>query len=143
MATAKSKKSTAKKQVKKTVVTPKAETAAPSPASVATATIDETPKRRGRPPGSRNKSGNRSTGKKSAGRPAATEFLYSLSSVIVPTDDLGLGSPVRTGSVIGPFPDEAAAIEAAMAEIGTQTDIQVTLYRDYRKGMIEVKTRLV
>jgi hypothetical protein len=93
---------------------------------------------RGRPPGSKSK-----TAKRGAGRPAATQFLYSLAQP-APVDDMGLpdNAPKKV-EVIGPFNSEDAAIADAMAAIGAQSDIVVTLYRDYRTGTVEVKTRLV
>lgn len=95
-------------------------------------------KRRGRPPGSKSKAA-----KRGAGRPAATQFLYSLAQP-APVDDMGLpdNAPKKV-EVIGPFNSEDAAIADAMAAIGAQSDIVVTLYRDYRTGTVEVKTRLV
>lgn len=92
---------------------------------------------RGRPPGSKSKA------KRGAGRPAATQFLYSLAQP-APVDDMGLpdNAPKKV-EVIGPFNSEDAAIADAMAAIGAQSDIVVTLYRDYRTGTVEVKTRLV
>lgn len=99
-------------------------------------------RRRGRPPGSVNK--NKKAGKKPAGRPAATKFLYSLSPVGSDSGDDGLGltAPVKI-EVVGPFPSEEDAMGEALGQIGTRPDIEVTLYRDYRKGRVEVKTRLV
>lgn len=98
------------------------------------------PKPRGRPAGSTNKR----KGKKSAGRPAATRFLYSLAPVHAVDDGLGLNAdePQKVG-VVGPFDSEQAAMADALASIGSRSDIEVTLYRDYRKGTVEVKTRLV
>lgn len=97
--------------------------------------------KRGRPTGSTNKK----SGKKGAarGRPAATRFLYSLSPIQA-VDDLGLNAdePQKVG-VVGPFDSEQAAMTDALASIGSRSDIEVTLYRDYRKGTVEVKTRLV
>ena len=45
--------------------------------------------------------------------------------------------------VIGPFASEEAAMADALGVIGTQNDVTVTLYRDYRTGSVEVRTRLV
>lgn len=137
MATAK--KSAAKKKAAPKIAKKAPVVAAETPRSDAVAREPVAKKKRGRPAGSTNEK----SGKKSAGRPAATRFLYSLAQVQA-LDELGLGDEApQKVEVIGPFGSEQSAMEDALASIGSRSDIEVTLYRDYRKGTVEVKTRLV
>lgn len=133
--------------VKKVPVAQLAAAAKSAAASAAPAALPPgatAPKRRGRPPGSTNKA--KGT-KGKVGRPAATEFLYVLRPVNA-LDEMGLPvegkapEPVAV-EVRGPFPSEAEAQEAAIAEIGTDSNLEVTLFRDYKRGRPEVKVRLV
>jgi hypothetical protein len=99
----------------------------------------------GRPPGSGKGKPGRKPGQKSAGRPAATEFLYIVRPV-VKDDEMGLPTsnvPATAIDVVGPFPSEEAAQTAAIEQIGTNTGLEVTLFRDYKRGRPEVKVRLV
>ena len=128
---------TKKAAVKKAPAAKKTPTALPTAPAVAAVTIMAAVKKaRGRPAGSTNKK----SGKKSAGRPAATRFLYSVEAA---ADELGLDAGPSKVDVVGPFSTEDAAMADALATVGSQTDLTVTLYRDYRAGKVEVKTRLV
>lgn len=78
-----------------------------------------------------------------AGRKAAQEFLYSIRSR--PSSDDGLDDePVATSFVyVGPFASEAEATSAALEEVGGKKDIEIVVFRDFRRGTPETKVRLV
>lgn len=126
------KKSTAAKKAP-TAVAKASEVFRTEPAAVVAPAVK---KGRGRPAGSTNKK----SGKKSAGRPAATRYLYSVEAA---PDELGLDSGPSKVDVVGPFPSEADAMADALSSVGSNDALTVTLYRDYRAGKVEVKTRLV
>lgn len=119
--------------------------AKPSSAAVS-AGSNEGKARRGRPPGSGTKGKpGRKPGQKSAGRPASSEWLYIVRAA-AKVDDMGLpasDAPATAIDVMGPFPSEEAAQAAAIEQIGTNTDLEVTLFKDYKRGRPEVKVRLV
>ena len=157
MATAKKSKKVVKKPTVKRVSTaqlateaataaakkPNAIAAKPNSAAVSDGANEG--KRRGRPPGSSNKGKpGRKPGQKTAGRQASTEWLYIVRAA-AKNDELGLpasDSPTAV-DVMGPFASEETAQAAAIEQIGTNTELEVTLFKDYKRGRPEVKVRLV
>lgn len=145
MAPAKSKKPAAKKAAAKPVKAAPGKTAvAPTkPVEAEVLPTVTSGKKRGRPAGSSNKSTRKASGK-GPGRAAATEFLYILREP-AQLDEMGIpdaSEPVEI-NVRGPFASEEAAQTAAIAEIGANANLEVTLFRDYKRGKPEFRVRLI
>ena len=143
----------AKKNVKKTVAKKSTPLVANPPATsapAADAVADAGRRGPGRPKGSANKKPGRKPGRKAGtpGRKPSTRFLYSIGPVSdSASDDLGLGGSTATPAKVSAsvsFPTVDADIQNALGQIPpTRNDLEITLYRDYRTGRPEVKTRLV